>query len=176
VFFLLVAWVSGVVVPRRAKLASLIPRDRIVGSTLMFAAVAWLAFAAIEMIGLDAESKLRLVILLLVPLLTVLFASTLDFLVSRALGGLLLLTCARLVDLAFYTELPVRPLFSAVCYLVLVCGFVLVIAPWKLRDLLEQCAVKPAWRWGTAVPALLAGVFFLVYGAISFCQQAPPGV
>jgi hypothetical protein len=174
-FFLLVAVLAWKVLPQRAKLASQLSRDRIAGSVLMFAAVAWLAFAAIEMIGLDSESKLRLAILLLVPVLTVLFASTLDFLVARALGGLLLLTCARLIDLAGWIQMPGRSSFSAVCYMVSIAGFVLIIAPWLLRDLLEKCSARSAWRWSTAVPALLTGLFFVVYGAVCFSLQNPHG-
>lgn len=164
-FFLLVAMLAWIM-PRRPMLASRIPRNRLAGSILMFSAVAWLAFAAIEMIGLNPESQLRLFILLLVPALTVLFATTLDFLVARALGGLLLLACASLIDLAFREATPARLLFSAVCYVVSGAGFVLVITPWLSRDLLEKCAAKPVWRWCMLVPALLAGLFFTVYTAI----------
>lgn len=167
--FLLVAMAAWMMMPRWPLLASRIPRDRTAGSVLMFAAVGWLAFAAIEMIGLDSESTLRLIILLLVPALTILFASTLDFLVARALGGLLLLACARLIDLAVWTNLPMRPLFAAVCYVVSLSGFVLVIAPWLLRDLLANCATRPGWRWGTALVALLAGVCLVVFSVVGFC-------
>lgn len=158
------ALLLAVFLPRTPKLATLLPRAQAPGVVLTLGMMLWLSQAAIEMIGIPEASGWRTLLWLAAPVLTLLFATTLDFLPSRAIGGLLLLSATLLVDAGFAQErMPFRPLFSAGCYLSAVPGFILVVVPWRLRDLLQWSLAAPSRRPLLAGGAGGAALFFIGY-------------
>lgn len=138
-----------------------LPRQRVAGAILAFLCLLWAANYALPLLE-GGAAGFQPVIKILVPLLTILAFFHLNFLFARALGGILVLAMNQLLHLAFVVQLPGRPLFSALCYLVVIAGLVCLVAPWRLRDLLEKTKTSHAWRYGASLTTALIACVFLV--------------
>jgi len=110
--------------------------------------------------------RYRIVVVLIVPVVAVLSYFHLDYLLTRALGGLLLLILNHLLHAAFVAQIPMRPLFSSICYATSLAGFFMVGAPWRLRDLLERAAGSRELRRGIGVAFGVLGVTFVVFAVV----------
>ena len=155
---------------RHPELWKTLPRERIAGTVLALAALAFAAWQS-EIMLEGGLLKLRPYIWALVPILTVLSFFYLDFLLTRAVAGVLMLLVPQLLHGAFVAHLPQRPVFSAICYLTAMLGAIMMAAPWRFRDLLELAAAKPGWRktiaafcFALAFTFLLAAGFVLATG------------
>ena len=104
-----------------------------------------------------------MLLLLAAPALALLFATTLDFLMARAIGALLLLASTTLLDIAFAENIPLRPFFAVFGYLAAVPGFVFVVAPWLSRDLLEWSLKSTTRRMVVTATAGSIGLVFIGY-------------
>ena len=143
-----------------------LPRERGCGAALALAALAFAAGQS-EIMLEGGMLKLLPYIWALVPILTILSFFYLDFLLTRALAGVLMLLVPQLLHGAFVAHLPLRPAFSAICYLTAILGAVMMAAPWRFRDLLERAAVNPVWRTtAAAVCFLFAFAFLLTAGVV----------
>jgi len=116
---------------------SFFPRMKWPGVALGIPCLIWSAWHACEMLEGDL-AKFHPLVWLLVPITTVLCAWLMDYLFARATGGFLILAANELIHDAFVHNVPVRPLYSAVCILLGVAGMFLVASPWRLRNLLER--------------------------------------
>ncbi len=158
-FFL--AGVFAVGTRRNPNLWKTLPRERMGATVLALVALAFAAWQSDIMLEGDLL-KLHPYIWALVPILTVLSFLYLDFLLTRAVAGVLMLLMPQLLHGAFVAHLPQRPAFSAICYLTAILGAVMMAAPWRFRDLLELAAAKPVWRKTTAAACAFLALTFLV--------------
>ncbi len=142
-----------------------LPRHRRLGAVMALAALYWSAFHIVLMLEGDL-ARFRNLVFLLPPIIAVLAYFFLQYLTSRALGGLLLLATTWLLQASFAARLPGRPLFSAMVYLIAAGAALLIATPWLGRDIMEKTTSQPAWRYRfSAILALLA-IFFLLFALL----------
>ena len=143
------AWVFGAGVRRWPGLGKTLPRQRVPGILIGAVCLVWAGNEVQIMLEGDL-ARLQTVIWWLVPAVLLLAWRFLDFLLVRALGGLVLLLIPVLLLEAFARHLPLRPAFSALCYVLALAAMVMVAAPWHYRNLLERAATTPRLRTGLA--------------------------
>jgi hypothetical protein len=143
-----------------AALAARLPRARLAGEVLGVICLVWSAYHACLMLE-GGLASYRKVVWVLVPVTAVLAYHHLDYLFSRALGGLLVLCATYLLHGAFTAMVPWRPLYSVICYLAGVWGMFLIAVPWRFRDLLQAMAPAPR-RWRSLGTAAVAAGLILV--------------
>jgi len=109
------------------------PRNRLAGWALLAVDVWWSAVLLLKM-DMGGLNKFKPLIYVLAPILFVLTAVFVDELLSgRALGGLLALIPAPIIDLARFHESPLRLLVISVCYALVLMGIILMLSPYRLR-------------------------------------------
>jgi hypothetical protein len=146
--------------PRQREVWRRLPRERYLGAVLGAICLVW----AVQLVSFLLEGGLEPWRRLLWPTAIVLWVGScflLDYLFTRALGGLLLLLVNEALHQAFVAHAPVRPLFAVVCYVLGIAGMVMIASPFRFRDLLQQVERSPAWRRGLAAGCLAAGLVFL---------------
>jgi len=159
------AFISAVSAVRTPDLWRRLPRDRTVGVVLALLCLLWCSIQIIPLLEGDM-ARFRVWIRLMVPAVTVLSFLYVDYLFTRALGGLVLLMVADLVHGAFVVHLPWRPLYAIVCYVVGVAGMFLIGMPWTFRDLLEKTSTSARWRKAAAGVLSFLAVFYAVFGML----------
>ncbi|OPZ25769.1 MAG: hypothetical protein BWZ02_02309 [Lentisphaerae bacterium ADurb.BinA184] len=142
-----------------------LPRERAAGVVVGVVCLAWSAQLALPMLE-GGLAKYRYVIKALVPVTAVLAYLHLNYLFTRALGGLLVLGATWLLHAAFVANLPGRPLFSLACYGIALTGMVLIAAPWLFRDLLKRAAESRPWRLSAAACVAAACLFFVAFSLL----------
>ena len=104
---------------------------------------------------------LRVYVWILVPVIGLLCWFYLDFLFTRALGGIFLLAVPQLLALAFGVDIAYRPLYSTLCYVFGIVGMLLVAMPWRFRDLLHKATGHLLLQRGVAVFLSVSALYFL---------------
>lgn len=155
------AYVFGFRVAQKPDLWRALPRERYLGEVVGVLCLVWSAAHVIPMLEGDL-ARFRLVIKAIVPAVALLGFFYLDYLFTRALGGLFMLMASHLLHGAFVVRLPARPVYSTVCYAFGVIGMFLVGSPWRFRDLLKRATDSRAWRRGLL--AVLGGSAILFTG------------
>lgn len=155
------AYVFGFCVVRKPDLWRVLPRERYLGEAVGVLCLAWSAFHVIPMLEGDL-ARFQVAVKIVVPVAAVLGFLYLDYLFTRALGGLFMLMASHLLHGAFVVHLPARPVYSTVCYAFGVIGMFLVGSPWRFRDLLKKAAESRPWRRGLL--AVLGGSAILFAG------------
>jgi|GEM_PF-1451175 len=136
---LLFAVVGGVLLrgrPLDPGLAARLPRARLPGAAIGIVCLVWSAYHGCLMLE-GPVAPYRKLVWALVPVCGVLCYRFLDFLLARALGGVLVLSAATLLHGGFAEAIPFRPVYSTACYAVGILGMALVAVPWRFRDLLH---------------------------------------
>ncbi|UDQ96998.1 hypothetical protein AAEX28_08080 [Lentisphaerota bacterium WC36G] len=88
-------------------------------------------------------AKIQLILVVVAAFLAIAF---LDYLFSRALGGLLILGCYFLVHENFYNYGFTYGFFPALCYLFGLAGIFIAGKPALLRDYFRKCARKAIYK------------------------------
>lgn len=143
-----------------------LPRNRAAGLVLGLICLVWSAWYGQQLME-GGLARFRPWLWGAVPVLAVLGYFHLDFLLTRAMGGFVLLLMPLLLHSAFVEQVPYRPAFSAACYLFGLLGMVLVATPWYFRDLLEKCTRSAAWRRSSAIVAGGWAFFFAVFAVLA---------
>lgn len=156
------AVLAGLFVPRSPGLASKVTRDRWLGGLLGLVCLSWSGHHILLMMegGMARYHNLALVLLAALGLLCFFF---LDYLLVRALGGVLILSINAALHGAFVVELPFRGGFAALCYALALGAMVMVAVPWRVRHLLEHAAESTTWRRTLSTVASAAAAVVLVY-------------
>ena len=157
----ILAYVFGFTVVRKPDLWRLLPRERYVGEVVGVVCLVWSAAHVIPMLEGDL-ARYRAVVKVVVPVAAVLGFFYLDYLFTRALGGLFMLMASQLLHGAFVVHLPARPAYSVVCYAYGVVGMFLVGSPWRFRDLLKRATDSPRWRRWLLVGLGASSALFVV--------------
>lgn len=142
-----------------------VPRMRWPGAVLGALCLAWTAFQGLNMLEGKLLETLRLPILVLVPILSVSSFFFLDFLFARAIGGVMILLGQLLIMHGFAEAVPVRPLFSFLCYAEAIAGMFFIATPWRFRNLLEKATNCPKVRNACGV---IFGVYAIVFAVMAF--------
>ena len=142
-----------------------LPRERVLGGIVATLCLIWAAYQVLPMLE-GGLARYRIVVKLTVPVVAVLSYFHLDYLLTRAVGGLLLLVLNHLLHAAFVAQIPMRPLFSAICYVISLAGFFMVGAPWRFRDVLERAGESVQWRRGVCAAFGVCGVAFLLFAVV----------
>lgn len=158
------AW--GAVAPASfSRLLNAFPRNRLAGCVLSAVAWLWAAYALWGM-GLDILEPYKKFI---PPLALVCIPLTwfwLDNLLScRALGGILTLFPYGLLHVARIHESPWRLVVVSVAYLCIVKGMILLLYPWKLRQVIVWLTQRPALFRAACAAGALLGLFLAGLGA-----------
>ena len=155
--------------PEKTQLWRIIPRERYIGTALGIVCLVWSASHAHGLLEGSAE-KFRVFLGPAVILITILSFFLLDYLFTRALGGLVLLLVNWLLHEAFVLNIPFRPLFAIICYLLGFASFFLIATPYRFRDWLEKISINRQWRTASSVVMGIIGCMFAFISAISYGQ------
>jgi hypothetical protein len=137
-------------VPEKPDLWKTLPRERHFGFFIGLACLIWSANLAIPMLE-GGLAGLRRILFPAVIVMAVLSSFLLDYLFTRAVGGLLLLTANHLLHMAFAEHAAMRPLFSLVCYAIGITGGIMIATPYRFRNVLQKLHDDSSWRlWVTA--------------------------
>jgi len=117
-------------------------RDKKIGIVLAFICLAWSAYHGMQLLE-DPQSTLRRLLPILVVVISVGVYFLIDYIFTRAFGGLLLLTTNFLLYAAWSDAIVLRPVFSLVCYIFAIAGMFMVGQPWRFRDLLFKAIDNP---------------------------------
>ena len=154
----------GFAVQRWPQLWQRLPRDRNVGIILAAAALIWAAWYGIPMLE-GGMAKFRIGIKILVPVTAILAYFYLNFLLTRAVGGLMMLASTFLMSSAFAAKIPLRPVHSTACYLMAIAGAIMLAAPWRFRDALQKAREYKRFALGIGI---FAGIIGIVFGTFAF--------
>jgi hypothetical protein len=157
---LLVAAVAAQwLLPRFPECWRMLPRERVVGLAIGCVAVYWSGRLVLPLV--TEFSFFGLVKVAILPFGLFLVVSSyffLDYLFTRAVGGMLLLVVNYLLHAAFVTHAPMRPMFAIVCYVLGMAGIFMIASPFRFRDLLRRATESPAWRRSLATVLMVAGL------------------
>ena len=144
------------------------PRSRVAGWALTVVAVAWSGKLLYDG-PLGRLEPYRDWLFALVPLAIILVGVFVDELLApRAMGGLLILIPAPLLDAARWHPSPLRYVVIVIAYVMVIKGCVLVVAPYVARKRVERMFGEPRQvrLWGSAglaVSLLLVGLGLWAY-------------
>lgn len=160
--------VTGVLALVRPELTKKIyhkfSRDVWTGRILSMIAWIWAAIAVLRM-GLDFLAPFQTVIVFLgivcIPLTWFWLENLLP---CRAFGGLLTLIPYELLHVARIHPSPWRLALVILAYVMIVWGMILILYPWKMRELLDWIISGGRKLRIYALSQILLGVFFLISG------------
>ena len=102
-----------------------IHREHIIGSIISTSALAWAGFQGYELLGQDFPA-IASIIPILVPALIIGVFFLMDYIFTRAVGGLLIMLICDLFYISQETEMPARFLFSLCGYIITVAGMYMI--------------------------------------------------
>lgn len=155
--------------PDRAVLAAkAFPRSR--GCDWILSAMAFLwAAALVFSLPIDFLARIRVpVMVLIIVAIPLSWAWMPDLLGSRAIGGLLVLLPAPVLQIARYCDSTWRLVVIVLMYLFAVAGMVLVLYPYHLRDALSWIAARPTRIRAVGIVCALLGLLLLLLGLVVF--------
>ncbi len=153
------------ILPRHPNLWRHIPREQYIGSILGLICLIWSAYHGSAMLEGNL-ARLRVFLPLVVVVVVVVSFFLLDYLFSRALGGMLLLVMNFLLHEAFVQHVPLRPVFAAVCYVFCIAGILLIAVPYRFRDYLEKSTKFPKWRIASSLAFMVGGLIAVLISVV----------
>ncbi len=168
---ILVSVLTEVVFPRRPDLWKKVPRNRIAGTIIGAACLVW-SVALVTPLLRDAMPGLIKLLPLVAIAIGLMAVFYLDYLFTRSLGGLILLSSTHILREAFATQAPVRWLLSIICYLLSIGAMFMIATPWRFRDLLKKLSNETVWRRSVAGALLVMGLIAVII-AVCTKQSVP---
>ncbi|MEA2011520.1 MAG: hypothetical protein U9O87_00310 [Verrucomicrobiota bacterium] len=162
IFFFVWAFIFIKIIPNKQTLWKKLPRERKIGTFIGFIVLMWAAYYSLPMLEGPLE-KYRILVKLLVPVVTVLSYFYLDYIFTRALGGIMILGILFVLEKAFIHHIPARWVLSLLCYAWSIPAMYLIGAPWRFRNLLRNVAKDPKKRKIHIGLYLFSGGIFLVF-------------
>lgn len=139
-------------------------RDVWTGRILSTIAWIWATVAVLQM-GLDFLARFQMIIIFLglisIPLSWFWLENLLP---CRALGGLLNLIPYELLHVARVHPSPWRLALVILAYVMIVWGMVLILYPWKLRQLLDWMIEKSRRLQIVSIVEVAFGIFYVILG------------
>lgn len=90
----------------------------------------------------------------------------LDYIFSRAVGGLLILLAHYLLFASFADSIPFKPFFSILCFAMGTLGIFFCGKPYLMRDLIRKIALKKNWKYTAVGISAVYAITFLVIGIL----------
>jgi hypothetical protein len=138
-----------------------IHREQKIGSLVAALALGWSGVQGFQLLGEDFP-RIAGAIPLATPLLIIAVYFLMDYIFTRALGGLLIML---ICDLLFQTQelqMPGRVIFSLAAYALAVAGMYMIGQPWRYRDLLFKAAADRSAARRIAVWPAACGLLVLI--------------
>ncbi len=157
--------VGAILRVRSPEAASRFTRERIFGALVAAGALSWGGWEAHILLGQDFGMITQL-LPYLIPAAIIATALWMDFLLARALAGLFLLLVCQLLPLAFAAAVPGRLCLALSLYPLGLAAMFVLGQPWRLRDLLEKTATRPALAKVAAGGLCLAILAFVIPGLL----------
>lgn len=129
----ILVWFFAAVMLSNPLMFKKLPRLAWAGMVVGVPCLVWSAKAACLMLE-GPLAKFHIIVWALVPIAAVLAWFFLDYLFARAVGGFFILAANELLHQAFAANICVRPLYSAVCLVIGICGLFVLGVPWYMRD------------------------------------------
>lgn len=95
----------------------------------------------------------------------------LDYLFSRAIGGLCILTACWFLHDSFTLHSPWAPLFAIFCWIIGIVGLMFSAKPHLFRDMLRKIAQRPVWK-ATIMGYLILFALFSIISAIMLLSRS----
>ena len=120
------------------RMLAAFPRSQWLGWILAIVAIAWSAWLVNEM-ELGSFNKYKIALYVVAPVLLVLVCFFMEELLAvRALGGLLMLVPAPLLDIARWHDSSSRLVVTVLAYVMVVAGMTLILCPYVFRKTAER--------------------------------------
>ena len=116
-----------------------IHREQKLGSVISAIALSWGGIQGYELLGQDFPS-IAGIIPILTPLLIIGVYFLMDYIFTRALGGIIIMLICELFYRSQDVEMPARFIFSLLGYTFAVAAMYMVGQPWRFRDYLFKAA------------------------------------
>lgn len=136
-----------------------LPRARLAGFLLGLLCLVWSAYEGCLMLE-GPLARFHVLVWLLVPVTAVLCWFFLDYLLARALGGILVFTVNFVLHEAFVYDTPCRWLYAANALFWGILGLFLLGTPWRWRQLLEYTVNNRRLAIGLGVFGLVSALIF----------------
>lgn len=172
ILFFAAAFLTLVTTKQHPEKAGIITRHKIVGGILMILMFFGLILAGSDMLCLDVSSPLVVGLFFLSPILALVLTNYLDFIVTRALSGILILLATTIIDQAFFQDIPYRVLPVIVCHIAAISALYLLWVPYRLRDFWQKTATSPMLCRLTGAIMILCGLSLVATIFLIFIQTA----
>lgn len=147
VFVLLLLGVSAIFMlcsNEKYSFLKTIHREKKIGSIISALALVWAGVQGYELLGQDFPT-ISSVIPILIPALIIGVFFLMDYIFTRAVGGLMILLICDLFYQGQIEEMPARFLFSLIGYALAIAGMYMIGQPWRFRDLLFKSIENKAF-------------------------------
>lgn len=147
VFVLLLLGVSAIFMlcsNEKYSFLKTIHREKKIGSIISALALIWAGVQGYELLGQDFPT-ISSVIPILIPALIIGVFFLMDYIFTRAVGGLMILLICDLFYQGQIEEMPARFLFSLIGYALAIAGMYMIGQPWRFRDLLFKSVENKAF-------------------------------
>lgn len=152
----------GLGTAKKPEIHRFLPREKNLGIAIGLVCLAWSAWYVLPLLE-GGLARFQPLVKLLVPVVTVLAYFFLNFIFTRALGGIMMLTATYMLHAAFVHHLPLRPVFSILCYLIAVAGMIILALPWRFRDLLQTSSENTGWRKSLTIACGAVGGLLIIF-------------
>lgn len=144
-----------------------IHREKKIGSIISAAALIWAGAQGYELLGQDFPA-ISSVIPILVPALIVGVFFLMDYIFTRAMGGMMILLICELFFQGQVRDMSARFLFSIIGYIFAIAGMYMIGQPWRFRDILFKAAEDKSFGKKVAVGISVSMIamfvpFILIY-------------
>ncbi len=159
------AWFIPAKVAKSDTLWKTVPREKNIGIVFAFLALTYGAYHGRFMLEGSLES-LRPYVWVVLPIVTVCVYLYLDFILARAIGGLLLLAGVYFPHEAFSNYVEFRAFLSLNCYILGTIGLFFIGMPWLFRNLLEKVKDHALTAKALTVYMAISGLIFLTFAIL----------
>ena len=137
-----------------------IHREQKVGSLICALALGWAGWQGYTLLGQDFPG-IASAIPILIPALIVGVYVLMDYIFTRALGGLMIMLICELLYQFQAVEMEARFLFSSVAYVFAILGMYMIGQPWRFRNLLFNAADHA--DYGKKLAATIGALTFAMF-------------
>lgn len=163
-------YILALLVRKNKELWRQLPREKIAGVVIAGIALVWAEMHAENMLQ-DFMNKGNIsYVRFLVPVILGLSFYYLEYLFTRAVGGLIVLVAVSAMDNAFIDYMPARFILSTFCYAWGIYALFMIGMPWIFRDCLRKAAYSENFRKGAIAVTGSSFIVFVSYLLISIIR------